>query len=143
MSNKPTITLSEPYPYLTPGNYVARCTAADFAWAIRWKKWIAKLDLEPQNYNGPRYPGKLCKFLGLGRNPGKPHAGPRTDFWQLWVEANGDQPLSLETSDLEIFVGKLYDISVETVTKDRNGVSRLPVHHYSVVRSIHRHKGEL
>jgi len=32
------------YPLLDPGEYVTCCTAADFAWARQWKKWIAKLE---------------------------------------------------------------------------------------------------
>jgi len=141
MSQKPTIGLSEPYPYLDPGHYLARCSAADFAWANQWRKWIAILNLEPENYTGRPYVGKLCKFLGLGKNPEKPYAGPQTDFRRLLVEANGDQPPSLQTG-VDIFVGLLYDISVETVKTDRHGKPRLPVHWYSIVRSIHVHKGE-
>ncbi len=140
MSQKPIITLSEPYPYLDPGNYVALCSEADFAWSNQWKKWIAKLVLQPKDYPGRPYIGSLCKFLGLGRNPAKPYAGPQSDFRRLLVEANGDQPPSLETG-VDIFVGLLYDIEVETVTKDRNLKPRLAVHWYSVVRSIHVHRG--
>jgi hypothetical protein len=136
------IALSEPYPLLDPGNYIASCSKADFAWARQWKKWIAKLELQPQNYTGGAYIGTLCKFLGLGKNPEKPYAGPQSDFRRLLVEANGDQPPSLETG-VDIFVGLLYDIVVETVKKDRNGKPRLPVHWYSIVRSIHVHKGGL
>jgi hypothetical protein len=139
MSQRPSIALSGPYPLLDPGNYLALCSAADFAWAHQWKKWIAKLELQPENYVGHPYIGTLCKFLGLGKNVAKPYAGPQSDFRRLLVEANGDQPPSLE-ADVDIFVGLLYEIEVETVTKDRNGKPRLPVHWYSVVRSIHVHK---
>ena len=52
MSQRTTIALSEPYPLLDPGEYIALCTAADFAWARQWKKWIAKLELEPQTIQG-------------------------------------------------------------------------------------------
>lgn len=140
MSQKPAIGLSAPYPLLDPGNYVARCSAADFAWARQWKKWIAKLELEPQDYTGPRYAGKLCKFLGLGKDPEKPYAGPQSDFRRLLVEANGDQPPSLETG-VDIFVGLFYDIAVETVKADRHGKPRPPVHWYSIVRTIHVRRG--
>src|SRR5690348_4871735 len=140
MSHKPAIGLSEPYPLLDPGNYVARCSAADFAWARQWKKWIAKLELEPQDYTGRPYIGKLCKFLGLGRNQERPYAGPQSDFRRLLVEANGDQPPSLETG-VDIFEGLLYDIEVVTVKTDRHNKPRLPVHWYSVVRTIQVHRG--
>jgi hypothetical protein len=142
MNQKPTITLSKPYPYLDPGNYVARCVEASFDWSSQWRKNIAILKLEPLDYTGPRYAGALCKFYALGRNPEKPYAGPQSGFRRLLVEANGDQPPSLE-ADMDTFVGLFYDIEVVTVTKDRNGKPLLPVHHYSVVRSIHIHKGGL
>jgi hypothetical protein len=139
---KPIITLAQPYPLLDRGTYIARCAGADFAWTNRWKKWIAKLDLDPQGYTGPRYAGTLCKLLQLGTNRNQPHAGPQSEFRQLLVEANGDQPPSLEIDEMSIFIGRLYDIQVEIVKTDRNGKPRLPVHWYSVVREIHVHKGE-
>ena len=142
MSQRPPIALSEPYPLLDPGEYIALCTAADFAWARQWKKWIAKLSLEPQNYAGRPYIGQLCKFLGLGKNPDQPYAGPQTEFRRLLVECNGDQPPSLQCDDVGIFVGLGYDISVETVKTDRHGKPRSPLHWYSVVRSIQPRKRE-
>lgn len=142
MSHKPLVGLSAPYPLLDPGDYIALCSGADFAWARQWKKWIAKLELEPLNYSGPRYAGKLCKFLGLGRNPDQPYAGPQSEFRRLLVECNGDQPLITVFDDFGIFVGREYDISVETVKTDRHGKPRLPVHWYSIVRSIHPRKGD-
>jgi len=51
----PSISLSEPFPLLDPGQYVARCTDATFAWARQWNKWIARLVLEPVNYQGRPY----------------------------------------------------------------------------------------
>lgn len=136
---QPPIALSEPFPLLEPGQYVARCTEATFAWARQWKKWIARLVLEPQNYQGRPYTGRLCSFLGLGKNPERPYAGPQSRFRQLYVEVNGDQPASLEAG-MEIFVGVRYEIEVVTVQLDRNGKPRSPEHWYSVVREIHPHK---
>jgi hypothetical protein len=72
MKQLPSIALSEPYPFLDPGVYVAVCTEATFAWARQWNKWIARLVLEPQNYQGRPYTGRLCKFLGLGKNKERP-----------------------------------------------------------------------
>ena len=63
------ITVSEPFPLLDPGEYVAVCTEATAAWARQWKKHIARLVLEPANYQGRPYRGQLCAFLGLGKNP--------------------------------------------------------------------------
>lgn len=68
----PAIALSEPFPLLDPGQYVAVCTEATFAWARQWNKWIARLVLEPLNYQGRPYTGRLCKFLGLGKNKERP-----------------------------------------------------------------------
>ena len=50
LANPPSIKLSEPYPLLDPGRYVACCTRATYEWARQWKKWMAILVLEPQNY---------------------------------------------------------------------------------------------
>ncbi len=80
VSQQPRITLSEPFPLLDPGQYVARCTEATYAWARQWKKWIARLVLEPQNYRGRPYTDSLCKFLGLGKDPQKPLRGTAEPF---------------------------------------------------------------
>ena len=92
--------------------------------------------LEPQNYHGRRYTGRLCAFLGLGKNPERPYAGPQSRFRRLYVEVNGDQPPSLEAG-MEIFVGVRYEIKVVTVKQDRDGKPRAPEHWYSIVREIH------
>ena len=130
------IVLSEPYPLLDPGVYLARCSEATFAWARQFKKWMARLALEPQNYQGRPYSGRLCKFLGLGTNPDGPFAGPQSTFRRLYVEVNGGQPTNPEAM-MAIFEGPLYEIVVETVTNDRNGKERRPEHWYSIVREIH------
>jgi hypothetical protein len=139
MKQPPTISLSAPYPYLSEGRYVATCTEATFAWARQWNKWIAMLVLEPQNYEGRPYTGRLCKFLGLGKNKEQPYAGPQSQFRQLYVEVNGDQPPSLEAG-MEIFVGVRYEIEVVTIKTDRNGKPRSSEHWYSIVRKIHPYK---
>jgi hypothetical protein len=133
---QPSITLSEPFPLLEPGQYVARCTEATYAWARQWKKWIARLVLEPLNYEGRPYSGRLCKFLGLGKDPQKPYAGPQSHFRHLLVEVNGEQPTTASV-DMEIFVAVLYDIEVETVKTGRDGKPYSPEHWYSIVREIH------
>src|ERR1700688_135823 len=81
----PLISLSEPRPLLEPGTYQAVCNEATIAWARQWKKWIARLVMEPRNYTGRSYTGKLCKFLNAGSNPARPFAGPQSDFRKLWV----------------------------------------------------------
>jgi hypothetical protein len=136
VKQEPSITLSEPFPLLDPGWYVALCSEADYAWARQWKKWIARLVLEPQNYTGRPYTGRLCKFLGLGKDPEQPYAGPQSHFRRLLVEVNGEQPAN-SNAGAGIFVGILYDIAVVTVTEDRNGKRRPPEHWYSVVHEIH------
>jgi hypothetical protein len=132
----PFITLSEPFPLLDPGQYVARCSEASYAWARQWKKWMARLVLEPQNYQGRPYTGRLCKFLGLGKDPERPFAGPQSEFRRLYVEVNCEQPTNPDAS-IKIFEGRLYEITVETVTKDRKNEDRKPEHWYSIVRVIH------
>jgi len=135
----PSITLSEPFPLLDEGQYVARCTEATFAWARQWKKWIARLVLEPLHYQGRSYTGRLCCFLGLGRDAQKPHAGPQSRFRRLLVEVNGEQPTAAH-ADMEVFVSVLFDIDVVTVKTDRDGNPRPPEHWYSIVREIHPSK---
>lgn len=136
MKQPPAITLSVPFPLLDPGPYVACCTEATFAWARQWKKWIARLVLEPLNYEGRPYSGRLCKFLGLGKDPQKPYAGPQSHFRRLLVEVNGEQPAA-EGTGMEIFVRVLYHIEVVTVKTDRDGKPRPAEHWYSIVREIH------
>jgi hypothetical protein len=92
--------------------------------------------LEPENYQGRPYTGRLCKFLGLGKNKERPYAGPQSQFRQLYVEVNGEQPPSPEAG-IEIFLGLRYEIEVVTVKTDRNGKPRSPEHWYSIVRGIH------
>ncbi len=135
-ANKPPIRVSDPYPLLDPGEYVALCTEADYAWARQHGAWKARLTLEPQDYRGRPYTGKLCKFLGLGKKPEAPYAGPRSDFRALLVEVNGSQPTTPNV-DMTVFAGRLYRIAVETVTKNRKGEQLTPEHWYSTVRRIH------
>jgi hypothetical protein len=97
---------------------------------------MARLVMEPQNYSGRHYGGELCKFLSLGRDPERPFAGQHSDFRKLYIEANGAQPIGSEVT-VQIFVDLQYDITVETVTKDRHGKERSPAHWYSIVREIH------
>jgi hypothetical protein len=136
MRQTQTITLAEPFPLLDEGTCLALCEEATFAWARQWKKWMARLVMQPQNYTGRPYSGRLCKFLSLGSNPGTPHAGPQSDFRRLYVEVNGAQPVGSQVT-VEIFIGLSFDISVETVKRDRNGKDRNPSDWYSVVREIH------
>jgi hypothetical protein len=130
------ITLSAPNPMLDAGCYMAICTAATYAWASQWKKWIARLVLEPPNYTGSPYTGDLCAFLSLGSNRQRPHAGQHSRFRRLLVEVNGDQPTNAEV-DMDIVVGRGFDILVDTAKKDRNGNDKPPEHWYSIVRELH------
>ena len=132
---KAVIKIAEPYPLLDPGEYVARCPEASYSWARQWGAWKARLVLEPLDYQGRPYQGKLCKFLNLGKNPERPYAGPRSDFRMLLVEVNGDQPTRPEV-DMAVFENRFYRITVETVTKDRRGEPLAPEHWYSIVRKI-------
>jgi hypothetical protein len=97
---------------------------------------MARLVLEPQNYQGRPYTGRLCKFLGLGRDRQKPYAGQHSHFRQLLAEVNGGQPTRSDAT-VEIFVGVWYEIEVVTVSVDRDGKPRHAEHWYSVVRGIH------
>ncbi|MGO9647607.1 MAG: hypothetical protein ACLPOO_06100 [Terriglobales bacterium] len=136
MPDRRVLTLSAPYPLLDAGRYIAVCTEATFAWARQWKKWMARLVLDPQDYTGRSYQGKLCKFLSLGRDPERPFAAPQSDFRRLFVELNGGQPVNPEVT-MRIFEGRLYEITVETVKLNRHGQERKPEHWYSIVREIH------
>lgn len=97
---------------------------------------MARLVLDPVDYMGRAYTGKLCKFLSLGRDRERPFAAPHSHFRELFVEVNGDQPVSAEVS-MEVFVGLRSEIDVETVKQDRRGRQRPPEHWYSIVRDIH------
>ena len=67
MKQPPSIAPSEPFPLLDPGSYVAVCTETTFAWARQWRKWIARLVLDPQNYQGRPYTGGSARFSDLAR----------------------------------------------------------------------------
>jgi len=129
------ISVEEPRPLLDEGAYLARCTDATCAWSRRWKKWIVLLVMELLDYDGRPYTGSLCKFLSLGANPKKPHAGQQSQFRKLWVEVNGGQPTSSDVQ-LGIFVGHVFNITVATVKRNRNGEAVAPAHWYSTVREI-------
>jgi len=135
-AKKPVITIAEPYPFLDPGEYVALCTEADYAWARQFGAWKARLVLVVQDYRGRAFTGSLCKFLNLGKNREAPYAGPRSDFRILLVEINGEQPTRPDV-DVKVFENRLYRVIVETVTKNRKGEPLAPEHWYSTVRSIH------
>ena len=137
MPDKRTVTLrAHPTRFWMQARYFAVCTEATFDWARQWKKWMARLVLEPQNYRGRPYQGRLCKFLSLGRDPERPFAGHHSDFRKLFVEVNGAQPTGTEIT-MRIFEGRLNQIAVETVRFDRNGKERQPEHWYSITRRIH------
>ena len=72
MKMLPSIALSEPYPLLDPGVYVAVCTEATFAWARQWNKWIARLVLEPQNCQGRSTQGSSASSLDSARTKNTP-----------------------------------------------------------------------
>jgi hypothetical protein len=133
---QPPITLDEPRPLLGPGHYVALSVEAAYAWSRQWRKWIARIVFVPQNYQGRPYTGRLCAFLGLGKNQERPYAGSQSRFRRLFVEVNGAQPTAANVG-IEVFVGVRYEIEVVTVTQDRNGKQVPPEHWYSVVREIH------
>jgi hypothetical protein len=129
-----TISLEAPRPLLDEGEYSATCTDATVAWSRRWKKWIARLVMEPSNYTGRPYSGSLCKFFQLGSNPKRPHAGQQSEFRKLLVRLNGAQPVNGEAS-LALFVGVTFQIKVCTV-KERNGEHFDPQDWYSKVGEI-------
>lgn len=83
MPSSRVITVSAPYPLLDPGTSLAVCTEASFAWARQWKKWVARLLFDVQNYRGKPYQGTLCKFLSLGTDPERPRAGHHSAFRQV------------------------------------------------------------
>ena len=139
MKTRPPIALSDPFPFLDPGWYVAVCTEATYDWANQWKKWIARMVLEPEDYKGRPYCGQLCKFFGLGKDRTRPYAGPQSHFRRLLVEVNGGQPVTADVG-VSIFERVRFDIEVVTVTKDRNEKPRAPEHWYSIVRGIHPSK---
>jgi len=132
---KPLIAVAQPYPLLDPGEYIAVCTNADYEWAKRFSAWKARLVLEPHDYAGRPYVGKLCKFFDLGKNPQGPYAGPRSGFRMLLVEVNGGQPTHADV-DMSVFVNRRYRVVIETVTKNRDGESLPAQHWYSIVRKI-------
>lgn len=134
VEQKPVITTSEPNPLLDEGQYLAECTEASFAWAHQWRQWKARLVLDPQEYTGKPYIGRLCRFFNLGQDRNKPHAGSGSYFRALWVEVNGGQPVG--PLDMDIFVKRIYKITVVTVKENRNGLID-PVNWYSIVREIH------
>jgi|KBSSwiStaDraftv2_1062776.scaffolds.fasta_scaffold140523_4 hypothetical protein len=129
------VTVAAPYPLLDAGEYVALCTEASVAWARQWASWKVRLMFEPRNYEGRSYVGRLCKFFDLGKNASSPYAGARSAFRTLWVEVNGEQPTSPKI-DTSIFAGRLYYITVETVTKNRKGKSLDACHFYSIIREV-------
>jgi len=129
-----TVSLEAPRPLLDEGEYLATCTDATVAWSRRWKKWIARLVMEPSDYQGIPYTGTLCKFFQLGSNPRRPHAGQQSEFRKLLVRLNGAQPVNGEAS-LALFVGRSFQIQVCTV-RERSGEKFLPTDWYSVVREI-------
>lgn len=133
--NAATITLGDPYPLLDEGTYRAICTEATFDWANRFKKFKARLTMEPQNYTGRPYHGQPCAFFDLGSNPNQPYAGPTSLFHRLYTAVNGDQPTSSEVT-MDIFIGHLYEIDVQTVKANRHHIALLPQEWYSVIRKV-------
>jgi hypothetical protein len=129
-----TISLDSGRPLLDEGTYEARCVEADCQWSRRYRKWVAILKMKPLDYKGKPYTGDVCKFFNLGNDPKGPHAGAGSQFRRLWVQANGAQPTSGATS-LDIFVGRLFQIHVSTVIKDRDENPLSPAEQYSVIRN--------
>jgi hypothetical protein len=127
------ITFGTPRPFLEPGTYLAECTGADWAWSRRWKKTLAQFKFGvPIDYTGRSYVGDLCAFVGLGTKQDAPYAPTGGKFYAVWCDANGDGPTAptLSKENLrELFVGRLFEIGVETVKK-------APRPDYSVVRTF-------
>lgn len=97
---------------------MARCVEATCEWSRRWREWVAILKMDPLDYAGKPYVGRLCKSFNLGQDPKRPHAGAGSQFRKTWVEVNGAQPTNAETT-LAVFVGRIFEIEVSTVRMNR------------------------
>lgn len=119
-----------PYPRYEPGEYEAECVSASIRRDPQFRTWKADLrfcllpDGEP-----------IWGFLNLGRGE-KPHAGRRSEYWRVWVIANGAQPLRRQTLTVRAFKGKIFKVRVADVTRRSDGRDHLPEAVYSTVHEI-------
>jgi hypothetical protein len=99
------VSVAEPRPLLNEGVYLPKCTDTTCAWSRRWKNWwIVILVVEPPDYDEPTICGRLCKFLSLGTNPKKAHAGQQSQFRRLWVELRLAQTVGVQRRSIERIV---------------------------------------
>jgi hypothetical protein len=80
---------------------------------------------------------EVCAFLKLGSKE-KPHAGRRSEYWRVWVEANGFQPKKRQTLSARVFKGKVFEVRLADVTRRFDGRDHPRGAVYTVVREIVR-----
>jgi hypothetical protein len=98
------VSVVEPRPLLNEGVYLPECTDTTCARSRRWKNWwIVSLVVEPPDYDEPTICGRLCRFLSLGTNPKRAHAGQfcagraeQSQFRRLWVEGRLAQTVGIQ-----------------------------------------------
>lgn len=119
-----------PYPLLPPGRYQAQCTYARIYFDPQFKSWKAILRLRILLTRD-----EICGFFHLGRCE-KPKAGTRSRYWRAWIIANDAQPMKRQVLSPRVFVGKIFEIEVETVERAFDQTMHPVPMRYSTVRRI-------
>jgi hypothetical protein len=79
--------------------------------------------------------GSVYAFLHMG-DGNQPHAGVNSNYYRVWVMANGGRPRKRQRMSHRMFVGKIFEVRIDDVNKTFTGQSRDSYSTYSVVKEF-------
>ena len=121
---------TDPYPRHEPGEYEAECVSVVTYWHPQLRAWKCRLGFK---ILGER-DGVFC-FLHLG-NGEAPKAGPRSEYYRVWVLATGHTPRKRQTLSKRVFKGKGFKVRIGDTTRRFDGRNHPDGQIYSTVKEI-------
>ncbi len=121
---------ADPYPRHEPGDYEAECVSAVTYWHPQLRAWKCRLEFKTLVERDSVF----C-FLHLG-NGETTKAGPRSEYYRVWVLATGHAPRKRQTLSNRVFKGKTYEIRIGDTIRRFDGRNHPDGQIYSTVKEI-------
>jgi len=98
-----------PFPRYQPGEYDVCCYRVCIYLDPRFKRWVCRLDCHFLTERA-----EVCGFLNMGAGE-VPSAGRGSEYWRVWVMANGEQPRRGRLPKSK-FRGKVFRVRIADTT---------------------------